>query len=456
MKKNFSHAMTSSAGLGDARRPLRRWIGVLLLAIQLFFLLRYCFSSPVHVVPAGIGGDRSAMQAKEKASAEALEKTEEAKKGVLSPVGGHRASHVCLESADPMTLSYALQGVNRSDFVVTVRSRIVIFNALKNTVPPRRAEDDPTGDFLLEYRTGMPPARFRQSSQVLQIRRSTCEGNFWHFLTEMFAPVVQNLKEVDLLPSAPLPESAPPRCMVFFPTPFRSFDRTDGCHSDRFEPFVRAVGCEWKFYADTPLETCYERALLGGSGSVSLALETLDRVIERGTESKCSSDGVTILQRSRRRFLNIPELEQAARDANINVRVVDFEQMSATDQFLTARCTRVLVGVHGAGLAWLYALKPPGGLIEFQWSGWEPFAYSEKAREVGLQSRLLKIPPQGVEIDWDVFSRLNACPMNEVQRKAGNFSHCPKAFGPEKYANVRVDPKVFVENVQRMLAIAKR
>ena len=444
-------------GLQDAWRSPRSWAGVAVLAALLFCLLRFS-SSPIRLVAADEGPESPGEPQRGKAVQKPSGKTDKAspKQKVLSVVGGHRASFVCLEKMDPVELPFRRHGPNRTDIVVTLRSRIVIFNAPLNTIPPRRPEDDPVGSFQLEYRTGMPPAHFKQSSRVLQIRRSTCEGNLWHFLTELFAPVVQNLKELDLLPSAPIPESAPPRCTVFYPTPFRTFDQADGCHSDRFEAFTRAVGCDWQFYADTPSNVCYERAVLGGHGSVNLALQTLDRVIEGGSESRCSSDGVTILQRSRRRFLNVPELEKAAREANINVRVVDFEQMTAKEQYLTARCTRVLVGVHGAGLAWLYAMKPPGGLIEFHWDGWAPFEYGARAREVGLNSRLLKIPPQNVEIDWDVFSRLNACPMNEAQRKTGNFSHCPNAFGPKKYANVRVEPKEFVKNLESMLTSVKR
>ena len=97
------------------------------------------------------------------------------------------------------------------------------------------------------------------------------------------------------------------------------------------------------------------------------------------SEKECKEEPmVTLLQRKNRVILNMDELRQTAIKVGFtNIIKTVFEDISTIEQMKIIRCTRVFVGVHGAGLAWGLFLRKKTALLEIAWPqhGW-PFMYS--------------------------------------------------------------------------------
>ena len=93
--------------------------------------------------------------------------------------------------------------------------------------------------------------------------------------------------------------------------------------------------------------------------------------------------GITLVQRhGTRQIRNLDAIASSVEAAfpSETVKVVAFENLTLREQIYTAQCTKVLVGVHGAALAWGIAMSPSGGLVEIAWDG-HPGYYSCQREE---------------------------------------------------------------------------
>jgi len=106
-----------------------------------------------------------------------------------------------------------------------------------------------------------------------------------------------------------------------------------------------------------------------------------------------------ILRRKKRFIGNEAELVKATawQGASYNIRFEHLESMSLVEQFRLARAATVIVGVHGAGLAWCTMMEPTSrsAVVEIVASNWVgagtyqqrklPRHYEDLSRAMGLQ-----------------------------------------------------------------------
>ena len=93
----------------------------------------------------------------------------------------------------------------------------------------------------------------------------------------------------------------------------------------------------------------------------------------------------TILQRNgERSFENISSLVHLV-EANgfPNVVVVSFENMTIREQIHIAYCSKIFMGVQGAGMTWSHFLPADGVLIEIGFELWKNDHYSNKIKSAG-------------------------------------------------------------------------
>ena len=93
----------------------------------------------------------------------------------------------------------------------------------------------------------------------------------------------------------------------------------------------------------------------------------------------------TILQRQgERSFENISSLIDLAKSSGFsNVVVVFFENMTLQEQMQTAYCSKIFMGVQGAGMTWSHFLPTNGVLIEIGYQLWKNYLYSNKVKLAG-------------------------------------------------------------------------
>jgi adenomatosis polyposis coli protein len=98
----------------------------------------------------------------------------------------------------------------------------------------------------------------------------------------------------------------------------------------------------------------------------------------------CPHFQLTIINRLYRRILNVDDILKALSELHYhNVNVVVLENFNITEQVHLAACTRVLIGVQGAGLAWFRFMQHPAGVLEIGWPGWPASRYTKSALDLG-------------------------------------------------------------------------
>ena len=61
------------------------------------------------------------------------------------------------------------------------------------------------------------------------------------------------------------------------------------------------------------------------------------------------------------------ELEKVGIEMGYDTRVIFMEKLTLAEQAQLIHCTRVLVGVTGAGLQWAFFMKNHSGVVEIAW-----------------------------------------------------------------------------------------
>ena len=102
--------------------------------------------------------------------------------------------------------------------------------------------------------------------------------------------------------------------------------------------------------------------------------------------NECQADNqLTILQRKgERSFKNISSLVHVVKASGFpSVVVVSFENMTIQEQMQMAYCSKVFMGVQGAGMTWSHYLPADGVLIEIGFELWKNDLYSNKIKSAG-------------------------------------------------------------------------
>lgn len=286
----------------------------------------------------------------------------------------------------------------------TLRKSVHVFNA--------RDQGVPQGDFGVNLQTGAEAAALTGTVRVTSHQEApplptedlvafflgtTCEANFDHFLGDSLVYLHASAAASGMIPAkfgstSIFRRRAVNSTMLFWDKDLMSFDRKMGpmggfCHNpELFEDLLHTYGLVARptayWLVDRPI--CFKHAIfVGGSGSVP-PREALTYAAGQMNIDKCSSiPQVTIFnRRGTRRILNAESLASRLRSvftayglAAAKVSVRETENMSIAEQLHTARCSGLIIGVHGAALAWSAAMHPNAALVEISWNGWE-FYYS--------------------------------------------------------------------------------
>jgi hypothetical protein len=87
-----------------------------------------------------------------------------------------------------------------------------------------------------------------------------------------------------------------------------------------------------------------------------------------------------------RRIINEPQLlEEMQKKPNIQLTVFKFESQSLSDQIQQASSIDVLAGMHGAGLAHVFFMRPESTLVELNPYGFQKRVYQNLARLMGVK-----------------------------------------------------------------------
>lgn len=274
---------------------------------------------------------------------------------------------VCLENGPPQTYNYKLPK-RTAKFNVTKRivvyghwgssNRSLAVGGSSNSVFNRwdinlMVDPIPKGHTVLD----------RTAFFVVQ----TCPGNFHHFWEDEFRNLFSTVYKMGrLLPNLTnqvlykLPGDLAPEDMGCFNTStYSSVLKT--LHIDPVHDAFYRI----------PDKTCFKDAVFGVANFLpNNSRMAVDHVLKSFNidRAACQKNVLTVIQRTYRRILNPADLMKVAEEVGFsNVQLVTLEELSVEQQAKVAACSRVIVGVQGAGLEWAIFMKEKSTLLEISW-----------------------------------------------------------------------------------------
>lgn len=169
----------------------------------------------------------------------------------------------------------------------------------------------------------------------------------------------------------------------------RLSELSPGCYSNVIMPLAGSSSPYWTLLLRAPLFECYETILLDTFISrffKGMGIERPD-LYEEPPRTPSRSLTITIINRmTTRRLHNLPKIvdQIKLRHPNHNINVVDFAQLSYTEQIELSLKTDILVGHHGAGLVHTLFVKPGGAVVEIlPKTGWG-YGFRQVVKNRGL------------------------------------------------------------------------
>ena len=270
---------------------------------------------------------------------------------------------ICIEKLDPGS---------------TQGRRLVVYNSSNNEtlhvqVKSGRYITHPY--WIIQLSTSSIPSNNSLLQTPAFFVQSTCEGNLHHLFEDLLVGLYGTLKATHWLGNP---------FVVYPSSPVLTRDRN--CHnSERFRPMMSAFRVqryEWYQY-ETP-GTCYSNAVFGFVFNNTQHGEMEEYIVSKlNVTPQCPPKLITIIQRSSsRKILNINEIKTVIMqiDTSLIVNVRSLEMLTLHEQVQIGRCSKVLIGVQGAGLQWYSFMTSPAGVLEITWTGWPPL-YSSLARD---------------------------------------------------------------------------
>ena len=272
--------------------------------------------------------------------------------------------------------------------------KIVVYNSSKNLTKQHIKVKDTRyvkhSYWILDFTSAPIPSHYKvHHERTAFFMQSTCEGNLHHIWEDVMIGLYGALKRTNRVGL---------ENVLYFSSP--ALNRDSNCHNiSRYAGLLEAIGIKqnlgwYQYEAD---RTCYSNAVFGPVFDIGNSLDVADLILDRYNASKpCEKNGITVVQRSSsRRILNIHELKDAITESFKNststnkrsisasqtqqrhklmpdVQVVHFEKLSLEQQVQIARCSKVLIGVQGAGLQWYSLMSFPALLLELTWTKWPP------------------------------------------------------------------------------------
>ena len=252
-----------------------------------------------------------------------------------------------------------------------------------------------TGKVDVMANPGRPPKPYEGGGDIVAyFLGTTCEANIDHFLGDSLVYLHASAVSTGMIPaklgSTKLwNQRAANKSMLFWNRDLESYDRRMGpmggfCHNpSAFEDILSTYGLAARptAYWQVSRPMCFKHAVFVGASGRASAREALTYAAgQMGADACPPTPQVTIFNRQEtRRIMNVDALEALLRSvvnhSSTPVVVQEFEDASIAEQISAARCSGLVIGVHGAAMAWSAAMHPLSALVEISWDGWE-FYYS--------------------------------------------------------------------------------
>ena len=368
---------------------------------------------------------------------------------VLEAPGVHTLHDVCIED----TVYESAQ-----------RRMIVAYNQPPrtlgtHTVKPHISANSKIQSWKITFKTGPVPSTHRVvSSHPAYFISPSCPGNLYHFWTDSTRLLYGTLKATNRL-------NASDGNQVFYPASFREWAREswDGnsCYNPlRFQELLLTLGVRpWHgWYGYAPTNTCYTNAVFGYIDSNINEREAENYVMAAMgymPEQCPTGPTVTILQRKTRRILNAEQLQNASKALGLSrTFLYEFEDLPVREQFKIASCSDILIGVQGAGMAWLYFMPNTSGLIEIAWPQKQWISrYKNRALLRGMKAASILNPE--VYPNWEVFAKRegHGIPFSEDLKQ-----RLLEVGTVYRWADTKVDVGVFttvLANLTRQLGLSQ-
>ena len=111
-----------------------------------------------------------------------------------------------------------------------------------------------------------------------------------------------------------------------------------------------------------------------------------------------------------------------------------------------------MVGVQGAGLAWIYFLPDHSAVLEIGWKQWES-KYVQRGSTFGVKGKFID-KGTNVSVNWDVYHVHNKKVKLTEQKKIEILAD-EKLDGipnPYKYVDVHIDVDVYLKYLKELIA----
>ena len=275
--------------------------------------------------------------------------------------------NVCLESDKPQTFGYQLPG-RTAYFNVT--KKIVVYDhwgRSNRSLAVGGSSNSVFNRWDIQLVTEKIPSSYTVHDQTAFFVVQTCPGNLHHFWQDEFHDLFSVVYKMNRL-------SSDVTNKILYKLPWDLAPEDMGCfNTTRYENLLKTLYIDPvhdAFYR-VPDRTCFKQAVFGAANLLpNDSRMAVDHVLTHFNIDRisCQTNSLTIVQRKTRRILNPSELLDAASEVGFdNIELVNLEDLSIREQLQTAACSRVFVGIQGAGLQWAIFMPENSTLIEISW-----------------------------------------------------------------------------------------
>ena len=339
--------------------------------------------------------------------------------------------------------------------------QLVVYNSPQNTMKTIKVESGPSGEkkdhfWVIHFRKVQMPKEFTvRSSTTAFFVKLICAGNLYHFWTDVLKGLYGSIlatsqhtktKGYEVLHDISQDQSVDSSCGSI----------------NRYRDFLSALNVTlYSPFHSLAHGTCYSTAVFGYHSKNVKEGEVEGMILRHHGISKksCKPLQTTIIKRGYRRMLNMVDL-QAVSDNIVgtqSVSVVQFENLTLSQQMQISFCTKILIGVQGAGLAWYTFMKKPAALIEIGWEGWPAGRYVKRALGQGYYAAKI----ENCTVDNTVTNLYEGRKIRGNTRKAWHWENkiidtsgsdtWRKNSNVRKFVDCRVDIKTFNETLLNMV-----
>jgi capsular polysaccharide biosynthesis protein len=153
----------------------------------------------------------------------------------------------------------------------------------------------------------------------------------------------------------------------------------NGPYVDILKKYTNNIVKNCEIPKDIPILNYHPRTL-----DADLSLKVREKLIQ-DYESEKSND-VIFIKRKNRNLKNINEIIFCIQSFGLNVNEIDFSELSFDEQIKISNESKIMIGVHGAGLTNLMFMKKNSFVVEIDPFDWGFNCYEHLASNLGMKN----------------------------------------------------------------------